>query len=336
MESVMSQIVIAFISAMLLCAVLLAVLYYLLPRHFLAAQKNARSNHTIPARQIGGLALVPTILILLGVFYSFTGLSGSTVMLLEVSGWLLWLVGLLDDRFDISVRVRLIVQLIGAVIGIAALGDETPFLSFVPQWLEFCLLTLVMLYWINVTNFMDGLDLMTVSGLGIPVLWISIFAACGLIAGSSGYISALLAGGLLGFMFFNCHPAQVFLGDSGSLPLGMLSCFVFLLFARETSIYLALILPLYYVLDASSTIALRFYAGENIFKAHSRHAYQKAKRRGRSVWAIIGNVVLMNAVLGFGVFLVLLKPDFWLELIVCSLAFFSVSALLLKFRMTSL
>lgn len=328
----MSQIVIAFISAMLLCAVLLAVLYYLLPRHFLAAQKNARSNHTIPARQIGGLALVPTILILLGVFHSFTGLRGSTVVLLEVSGWLLWLTGLLDDRYDISVRLRLSVQLLGAVLGVAALGNDFQPFTFLPFWLEFCLLVFVMLVWINVTNFMDGLDLMTVSGLGIPVLWIAVFASLGLAGMSAGYLAALIAGAIMGFAFFNRHPAKVFLGDSGSLPLGMLSCFTLLLFAQETSVWLALLLPLYYVLDASTTIIIRLREGENIFEAHSRHAYQKAKRAGRSVWVIIGWVAFLNIVLGAAVLVWQLKPELWVELSVCFAGLAVTSALLLKFR----
>ncbi|WP_374829914.1 glycoside hydrolase [Paenochrobactrum pullorum] len=336
MESVMPKMIVVFVSGLILCVPLLSLLYYLLPHNFLKAQKNARSNHTIPARQIGGIALVPTILILLGFFYSYIGLSGRAVVLLETSGWLLWLIGLLDDRYDISVRLRLGVQLISAALGIAALGYETPFLPFMPLWLDRGLLVLVMLYWINVTNFMDGLDLMTVSGLGIPVLWISIFAALGLTEGSSGYFSALIAGALLGFAFFNCHPAKVFLGDSGSLPLGMLSCFVFLSFARDTSIWLALILPLYYVLDASSTIVMRLFENENIFEAHSRHAYQKARRTGRSVWAIIRTVVFLNVALGIGVFFALMKPQLWIELAVCLAALLATSSLLLKLRTTSL
>ena len=334
MESVSSQMMIAFMSAFVLCACLLGALYYLLPSHFLAAQKNARSNHTIPARQIGGLALVPTILILLAVFCSFAGLSGRTVVLLEVSGWLLWLTGLLDDRYDISVRLRLSVQLLGAVLGIAALGNDFQLFTFLPFWLEFGLLVFVMLVWINVTNFMDGLDLMTVSGLGIPVLWIAVFAGLGLAGMSAGYLAALIAGAIMGFALFNRHPAKVFLGDSGSLPLGMLSCFALLLFAQQASVWLALLLPLYYVLDASSTILMRLCEGENIFVAHSRHAYQKAKRAGHSVWSIVSAVAILNVALGVFVFLGLLRPDAWVLLGITLSGVIISSVLLLKFRTT--
>lgn len=332
----MPQLFLVFICAMLVCASFLALLYRLLPFNFLAAQKNERSNHTIPARQIGGLAIVPTILIMLLFFYPYWGLSGRAVLLLELSGFLLWLVGLLDDRFDISVRLRLAAQIIAALLGIAALNTDFQLFTILPAWLEFALLVFMMLVWINVTNFMDGLDLMTVSGLGIPVLWIAVFGALGLAGGDASFLAALISGALLGFCFFNRHPAKVFLGDSGSLPLGMLSCYVFLLFAQETSIWLALTLPLYYVLDAGSTIILRLCNGENILKAHSSHAYQKAKRAGGSVWMIIGYVALLNIVLGvfvlIGLFVPDLWPDLWIELTICLAGMLMTWLLLRKFR----
>lgn len=332
MESDMVKLVIAFISALLFCACLLGGLYYFLPTNFLAAQKNARSNHILPARQIGGVALIPAVLILLGLFHQETGLNIQSVLLLEASGWLLWLTGLLDDRFDISVRLRLIVQLMGAVLGIAALGHAFQLFTFLPSWLEFGLLVFVMLIWINMANFMDGLDLMTVSGLGVPVLWVAVFASLGLTGMEAGYLAALLAGAIAGFALFNRHPAKVFLGDSGSLPLGLLSGYILLLFAQETSVWFALILPLYYVLDASSTIILRLWQGENIFQAHSRHAYQIAKRGGYSVWMIVGLVLALNIVLGAGVLLWLMKPELWIELTIILVALLFTCALLYKFR----
>jgi UDP-N-acetylmuramyl pentapeptide phosphotransferase/UDP-N-acetylglucosamine-1-phosphate transferase len=113
----------------------------------------------------------------------------------------------------------------------------------------------------------------------------------------SGSLSAATAGGLLGFAFFNRPPARVFLGDSGSLPLGLITGTALLLLARETHIVVALILPLYYILDAGSTIIMRLSQGENILKAHSKHAYQVAKRAGWSVLKVVGHVALLNLIL---------------------------------------
>ncbi|MGU3574716.1 glycoside hydrolase [Brucellaceae bacterium C25G] len=332
MESAVQYLLIAFASALLLCIFLLGGLCRILPDTFLSARKNARSNHLIAARQIGGLALVPTILILLGLFYQYSGLSFKTIVLLEMSGWLLWLTGLMDDRFELSVRLRLLLQLISAVLGVAALGDQFRLLSFLPVWFEFGLLVFAMLVWINVTNFMDGLDLMTVSGIGIPVLWIGLFACLGLTGLSLGLVSVLIAGALSGFAFFNRHPAKVFLGDSGSLPLGMLSCFVFLSFANQTSVWLALILPLYYVLDASTTIFIRLRAGENIFEAHSRHAYQKARRAGLSVWQVVVTVALLNVFLGAFVWSWFIWPSLWYETVLFLIATLITVSLIVKFR----
>ncbi len=70
-----------------------------------------------------------------------------------------------------------------------------------------------------------------------------------------------------------------------------------LLLARETHIVVALVLPLYYILDAGTTIVMRAAQGENILKAHSKHAYQIAKRSGWSVPKVVAHVALLNTIL---------------------------------------
>ncbi len=85
------------------------------------------------------------------------------------------------------------------------------------------LLVLALVYFINLTNFMDGLDLMVVSGLGVPLALLAGFSAFGLAAMGTGNFAASIAGGLAGFALFNRPKARVFLGDSGSLPIGLLS-----------------------------------------------------------------------------------------------------------------
>lgn len=289
---------ISFLFSAVLCSLGLIVLSRLLPPTFLAARINSRSNHSVAARQIGGLALIPAVLLTLLIFGTDLEIANRLQLCLVGASGLLWIVGGLDDRYELSELIRLGSQLLAACIVLYGLGPDFRLLpDLLPHWLEAALIVLALLVAINVTNFMDGLDLMTVAGLGLPLAGVALLAALGLAGMESGGLGAAIAGALLGFALFNRPPARIFLGDSGSLPLGLLTGTVLLVLARETHIVVALILPLYYILDAGSTIIMRLAQGENILKAHSKHAYQVAKRAGWSVLKVVGHVALLNLIL---------------------------------------
>lgn len=289
---------ISFLLSAVLCGLGLAVLSRLLPPTFLGARISLRSNHNVAARQIGGLAVIPAVLVTLLIFGTDLEIANRLRLCLLGASALLWIVGGADDRYELSEIIRLGSQLLAACMVLYGLGPDFRLLpDLLPHWLEAALIVLALLVAINVTNFMDGLDLMTVTGLGLPLAGIALLAALGLAGMESGGLGAAIAGALLGFAFFNRPPARIFLGDSGSLPLGLLTCTALLVLARETHIVVALILPLYYILDAGSTIIMRLAQGENILKAHSKHAYQVAKRAGWSVLKVVGHVALLNLIL---------------------------------------
>lgn len=289
---------VSILASALLCGLGLFVLSGILPRDFLAAQFNSRSNHSLPARQIGGLALIPAIVACLLMFGADLGVSIDLVLCLSGASLLLWVVGGLDDRYDLSVAVRFGSQLIAACAVLYGLGSDFRLLpDILPHWLEAGLIVVALVAAINVTNFMDGLDLMTAVGIGLPLAGVALLAALRLAGMESGAIAGIAAGGLLGFAFFNRPPARIFLGDSGSFPLGLIAGTAFLMLARETHVSIALILPLYYILDAGTTILLRAAQGENILKAHSKHAYQVAKRAGWSVTKVVAHVAFLNILL---------------------------------------
>lgn len=294
----MATLIISFIASAVICAAALAILASALPSHFLSAQKNERSNHTAAARQLGGIALIPAALITLSVFSNAVGIDFRLLICLQVSALLLWITGFLDDRYDLPVVPRLAAQLAAAALAAYGLGTDIRLLpDVIPTAVEFGLIAFALLVWINITNFMDGLDLMTASGLGLPLLAVAVLALLGLTDLQNGALAASLSGAVLGFALFNRPPARIFLGDSGSLPLGLLAGVTFLLLARQTSIMIAVLLPLYYLLDAGSTLIMRAMAGENIMAAHSRHAYQIAKRSGRTVLSVIASVARLNVFL---------------------------------------
>ena len=289
---------ISFLVSAVLCGIGLYLLNRLLPERFLAARMSSRSNHTTVARQIGGLALIPAIIATMLIFAPDLEINMHLAICLSASSLLLWIIGGLDDRFELSEIIRLGSQFIAAGLVVYGLGADFRLLpDFLPHWLEVGLIVVALMVAINVTNFMDGLDLMTAAGIGIPLAGIGILAAAGLAGLESGGIGIIAAGGLFGFALFNRPPAKIFLGDSGSLPLGLIAGTALLLLARETHIAVALILPLYYILDAGTTIVMRLSQGENILKAHSKHAYQTAKRSGWSVLKVVGHVALLNLIL---------------------------------------
>jgi UDP-N-acetylmuramyl pentapeptide phosphotransferase/UDP-N-acetylglucosamine-1-phosphate transferase len=86
---------------------------------------------------------------------------------------------------------------------------------------------------------------------------------------------ALAAGGL-GFLRWNWHPAQIFMGDVGSIALGYVSGFLLLAMAAHGLWAPAIVVPLYYIADAGITMARRALAGERFWEAHRRHFYQRA------------------------------------------------------------
>lgn len=288
----------SFLVSAALCGIGLYILSRLLPERFLAARMSARSNHTTVARQIGGLALIPAIVVTLLIFAPDLEINKNLALCLSAASLLLWIVGGLDDRYELSEFARLGSQFFAAGLVTYGLGADFRLLpDLLPAWLETALIIFALVVAINVTNFMDGLDLMTVAGTGLPLAGIGLLAALGLAGLESGGIGVIAAGGLLGFALFNRPPATIFLGDSGSLPLGLITGAALLVLARETHIAVALILPLYYILDAGTTIVIRAIQGENILKAHSKHAYQTAKRSGWSVLKVVGHVALLNLIL---------------------------------------
>ncbi len=110
------------------------------------------------------------------------------------------------------------------------------------------------------------------------------------------YGLALLAGAL-GFLWWNWHPARIFLGDVGSVPLGFLIGWLLLVLAKNGHWQAALILPLYYLADATITLIRRALRGEKVWQAHREHFYQQAVRRGLSHADVVRHVLALNLVL---------------------------------------
>jgi UDP-N-acetylmuramyl pentapeptide phosphotransferase/UDP-N-acetylglucosamine-1-phosphate transferase len=122
-------------------------------------------------------------------------------------------------------------------------------------------------------------------------------------------LALALLGAMLGFAPFNKPVAKLFLGDVGSLPIGLLLGWLLLQLVRGGQPAAALLLPLYYLADASVTLIRRVATGEPFWQAHRSHFYQRASDRGFSVPAIVGRVFLTNLALAGLAFLTAAKHD---------------------------
>jgi len=280
-------------------AALIVALWPLLGRYAMA-QPNARSSHTKPTPQGGGIAVVAAtiIAVLAGGLISGTGALaglwplGAAVLLLAITG-------ACDDIFHLSVTPRFLAQFVAVGLVVAALPAEARVVPLLPWWIERGLLLLAGVYAVNVVNFMDGLDWMTVAEV-VPVtaaLWI--LSLDGGLAPAHAAVAVALLGALIGFAPFNRPVAKLFLGDVGSLPIGLMLFWLLAQLAANGHVAAVIELPLYYLADATVTLALRLVRRENVLRAHRTHFYQRATDRGYSVTEVVTSVFLTNVALAF-------------------------------------
>src|ERR1700730_5240652 len=211
------------VAAALICAGLIVVLRPLLQRYALA-RPNARSSHITPTPQGGGIAVMAAT----AIAAALTGLLGApfpgdAITVVLVAAFCLAVVGMIDDLRPIPVVPRLALQFAAVTLLFAALPSQMRILEAVPISLERALLVLGLLWFINLVNFMDGLDWMTVAEMLPMSVALATFAFLGEAPLKFLRITLGLAGALLGFALFNRPIAKLFLGDVGSLPIGLLS-----------------------------------------------------------------------------------------------------------------
>jgi UDP-N-acetylmuramyl pentapeptide phosphotransferase/UDP-N-acetylglucosamine-1-phosphate transferase len=284
----------AVVAAALLSAVITRAIHPLLQRYALA-RPNARSSHRIPTPQGAGIAVISATLLVAAAGALAAGLTPPLVLFgatLSIA-----LVGMVDDIRPIPVLPRLLLQ--GAAV--AAIVYSAPvdlrIAPALPLWIEQTVVLVAGLWFVNLVNFMDGLDLMTVAEV-VPVT-----AAMMLLAWLGDYpslpalIAAALCGAMLGFAPSNRPVAKVFLGDVGSLPIGLLLGWCLLQLAWHHHLIAALLLPLYYLTDATVTLLRRMAKREPFWAAHRSHFYQQATDNGFTVRQVVAEVFALNIVL---------------------------------------
>jgi UDP-N-acetylmuramyl pentapeptide phosphotransferase/UDP-N-acetylglucosamine-1-phosphate transferase len=286
-------------AAALLCVTLIVVLRPFLARYALA-QPNARSSHKIPTPQGGGIAVVTAMMAVSGCVLLLLAAGATNAMSLTIlfaAVILIAGVGVAADLRPIDVRPRLLLQTLAVAAAIYAIPEGLRVLPVLPWWVERIALVVGGVWFVNLVNFMDGLDWITVAEIVPITAALSVIGVFGILPSQAAVVSLALCGAMIGFAFFNRPVAKLFLGDVGSLPIGLVVGWLLVLLAGHGGRTAAILLPLYYLADSTTTLIRRAIDGEQVWEAHRSHFYQRATDRGFSVIDVVARVFAVNLLL---------------------------------------
>ena len=242
-----------------------------------------RSSHAVATPRGGGLAIVGTVMAGMAVcLAASTDIDNSRIVLLA-GGVVLAVLSWIDDLKSLPPALRFAAHAVVVGLSLPALGLDGPVLPFDPPiWLDRLLLGIAWLGFLNFFNFMDGIDGISVVETVVIGTGIIVLNAVHEAGGTDSLMIAILIVATIGFGWWNWSPAKLFVGDVGSVFLGYLLGGFLILLAADGYLAAALILPVYYLFDATTTLTRRALRGEKVWQAHRQHFYQRAVQAGRS------------------------------------------------------
>ena len=303
--------VVSFLAAAAICAGLLLWLRPWLARYALA-RPNARSSHKVPTPQGGGIAVVAaTTIVVVAAEIFFANQLGDqwrlSIVFASTIG--LALVGVTDDLRPLDAIPRLVLQIAAVAAIIATFPADMRIVPSIPWWLDRAVMLVGGIWLVNLVNFMDGIDWMTVAEIVPTTAALGLFGLMGLLPSEATLVALALCGAMVGFAPFNRPVAQLFLGDVGSLPIGLLLGWLLAVLAGGGHLAAAVLLPLYYLADATITLMRRLVNGEQIMQAHRSHFYQRALDVGLAVNQVVARVFALNLALGLLALLTVLRES---------------------------
>lgn len=291
------------------------------------AEENNRTMHKGKVPVGAGWPLLAAALATALILWPVTRMHANLLPWIAVLALVSWA----DDMTRISPAVRFPIHAIAALAAVFALPETARVFGGVLPLVPDRLLTTLALVWlINLTNFMDGID--GISGVEVLSVGIGYVLVRTSLPGASvdplvGLMSAT-AGAALGFLIWNWHPARVFLGDVGAIPLGFIMGIAMIDLAVVGQFASAVILPLYYVSDATITLLKRLSRGAAPWDAHREHFYQRAALGAGSHAPIVIRVAACNAMLVGAALVAVQRP--WIG---CAIAGIAVAVLMANLEM---
>lgn len=266
---------------------------YMIKKSFVASV-NERSSHTVPTPHGGGIAIAITWFI--GLFYLyFIGQIENNLFYALLFGAVISIVSFFDDIYELSPKLRLIIQAIVAIGGLYFLGgfETLTFGIFDIQNSIFTnIFAFFMIIWfINLYNFLDGIN----GYAGSEALFLAV--AGFILFGGNHFL--VLAVAVLGFLYWNWNKAKIFMGDVGSTLLGYNIAIFTIYYANQepTNFWIWIILFGVYWFDATLTLIRRKLNKERLSQAHKKHAYQRLTQAGWSHYKVTNYSIMLNILL---------------------------------------
>jgi UDP-N-acetylmuramyl pentapeptide phosphotransferase/UDP-N-acetylglucosamine-1-phosphate transferase len=296
---------------------LTALIRYIALKRKLISIPNERSLHNIPTPLGGGLAIIITWYTGITIFY-FQKLISPDLYFALLSGILLAIISLIDDMRGLKPFIRLCFQFITAITAFLILGGLRRFV--IPGFdlnynlIIYPLVVVGMVWFINLFNFMDGVDGFV--SLEALIMCLVIYYLSG------DLINLVLIACISGFLYWNWPKAKIFMGDVGSTQLGFILVVLGIYFHNtfRFSILNWIMLSSPFWFDATLTLFRRWRNGEKLSVAHKKHAYQRIVQAGFShlkvnIWLIIINLFVVIIILIYREIKFLQVPLFVLTLI---------------------
>jgi UDP-N-acetylmuramyl pentapeptide phosphotransferase/UDP-N-acetylglucosamine-1-phosphate transferase len=255
---------------------------------------SERGMHKVPVPSGAGAAIIAASLVL---WPLWQGEATADSMLLLATVAALALVSWLDDRRGLSPVLRLAAHAAAVTLLLASLGPEQRILPAIPLGVERAAIGLAWLWFINLFNFMDGIDgIAGAEAVAVAAGYLLVATVAG-VGNPLDQLALIVAAATAGYLFWNWHPAKVFMGDTGSIALGFLLGWLMIDLALRGYWAAAAILPLYFIADATLTLLRRLARGEKPWQPHRQHAYQRAVLGGTPPSAVVLRTAIANAAL---------------------------------------
>lgn len=296
------MVIVGFIALFMLSAALIRFLIARYQRIGRLDNPNERSMHTQATPTGAGIVIVSLLVLVVGSFYYY--LPDLRILILVAILTLLGWIGWLDDKNNLSVRLRFIVFTIAALLLVIGIGpvETIPWLGeqdlIMPFWVAVLLTVLGFIWLINLYNFMDGMDgLAGMQTIVASATFAYLFAQTDdLFSVALTLICLSLIALTAGFMIWNWSPAKIFLGDVGSLPIGGFFGVLSIIAVREfnMSVFTCILILFVFFFDTFFTLIARARRGEKLSQAHSSHLYQRLGKAGVPHYlVVIGYGLLM-------------------------------------------
>ncbi len=262
---------------------------------------NDRSSHTVAIPHGGGIAIAITWFLGISYLFYIDDINKSLYFALMV-GIIISVISYFDELFELSAKLRLFVQASVAFFGLYFLGGfekiDLVIFSIENQVLSSIFAILMIIWFINLYNFLDGID----GYAGSEAVFLG---TAGFLLFSGSHFLVLVVA-ILGFLVWNWHKAKIFMGDVGSTLLGYNVAIFTIYYSNQESsnLWIWIILFGLFWFDATLTLYRRYKNREKLSLAHKKHAYQRLTQSGWAHDKVVLFSILVNVILFCIVYLI--------------------------------